>query len=88
MMFAARAWCGLWGYVLLFGSEMSVRAFDEDMSSYVRQMKSVIWATLGLLSASCLGEHLCSRPGLDYVYLLARGVLNTAAPAACLEKKT
>lgn len=53
-VFAARAWYGPWGCVLVRGSEMFVRAFGEDVSSYVRQMKSVIWATLGLFSASYL----------------------------------
>lgn len=54
-VFAARAWSGPWGRVLVLGSEMFVRAFDEDASSCARQMESVIWTTLGRLSASFLG---------------------------------
>lgn len=76
------------GGVLVLGSEMFVRAFDEDVSSCARQMKRVIWATLGLFSASYLREHSCSKPGLDDVYLVALRVLFTTVPAACLEKKT
>lgn len=53
-VFAARPWCGAQGCALLLCSEMFVRAFDEEVFSHFRQMKTVIWATLGLFSASYL----------------------------------
>lgn len=53
-VFAARPWCGVPGCALLVCSEMFVRAFDEEVFSCLRQMKAVIWATLGLFSASYL----------------------------------
>lgn len=53
-LFAVRAWSGPWGRVLVPGSDMFVRALDVDVSSCVRQMKSVIWVTLGLFRAAYL----------------------------------